>query len=48
MRRPLIRDQATSVVVGLALFGAGSWLLYEAWEGRGAKTPFLARLIKWW
>ena len=48
MRRPFFRDQSTAVVVGVALFLAGSFCLYDAWERRGATTPRLARPFTWW
>ena len=39
-----IRDQHTAILVGLALTAAGGWVLYDAYEGRGSKRPFL---MKW-
>jgi hypothetical protein len=48
MRRPLIRDQSTAIAAGLALFAAGAYLLWDAWEGRGATTPRLLRPITFW
>ena len=47
-RRPFFRSQTAAVVVGAGLFLAGSWCLYDAWEGRGARTPPLARPFSWW
>ncbi len=47
-RRPLFRNSNTAVVVGVALFLAGSWCLYDAWEGRGRDTPRIARPFTWW
>ena len=48
MRRPLFRSQSTAVVVGAALFLAGSFCLYDAWERRGQPTPRAARPFAWW
>lgn len=44
-RRPLIRDRRTEIVVGIALLTAGSWLLHEAYEGRGVSRPWATRLL---
>jgi hypothetical protein len=33
------------VIVGVGAISAGSWLLYQAFEGSGRKRPFWARLI---
>jgi len=46
--RPLFKRSSTAVIVGLALFGAGSWCLYDAWEGRGNATPRVFRPFAWW
>jgi hypothetical protein len=43
MRRPLIQDQATAVVCGAVAFVAGCVLLWDAWEGRGGRTPRFLR-----
>jgi hypothetical protein len=48
MRRPLIREKQVAVVLGLAAFGAGWALLYDAWEGRGGQTPRWFRWATWW
>lgn len=48
MKMPrLFKDQRTAVVLGAALFLAGSACLYDAWEGRGRKTPSVARPFVW-
>jgi hypothetical protein len=47
-RRPLIPSKGTAIVLGVALFVAGSYCLYDAWEGRGAKTPRPLRPFTWW
>jgi hypothetical protein len=46
--KPLIRDQATAVFVGVALFLAGSFCLYDAFERRGGATPRVLRPFTWW
>lgn len=48
MKRPLFQSKTTAVVVGAALFLAGSWCLYDAWDRRGQKPPRLARPFTWW
>lgn len=48
MRSPLFRSQTTAVVVGAALFLAGSWCLYDAYERRGGNTPRVLRPFTWW
>ena len=46
MSRPgLLRDRHTELVLGMALFAASAWLIYDAYEGRGRKRPFLARFL---
>ncbi len=48
MRRPLIRDKGTAVIVGGALVAAGFVVLYDAWDGRGGKKPwFLGPVLPW-
>ncbi|GAA4699739.1 hypothetical protein [Phytohabitans rumicis] len=48
MQRPLFQSQTTAVLVGAALFLAGSYCLWDAWGGRGQSTPRLARPFTWW
>lgn len=43
MRRPLIRNQQTAVVVGLGLLGAAVLVLHDAYDGRGLRTPLALR-----
>lgn len=40
-----IRDHHTAVVAGLALTAAGAWILYDTYEARGRRRPFVMRLI---
>lgn len=46
--RPLVRSQGLAIAIGVGLFLAGSWFLYDAWEGRGRKTPRAFRPFTWW
>lgn len=48
MRRPLIQNKGTAIVVGGALVAVGMTVLYDAWEGRGGKTPWFLGPLKWW
>lgn len=48
MKRPLIRSQATAIAAGLGLYLAGSYVLWDAFEGRGAKAPLILRPFTWW
>lgn len=43
MKRPFIANQDTEILVGLVLAAAGVALLWDAWEGRGARTPWFLR-----
>lgn len=43
IRRPLFRDHRNAAALGLVLLAAGAVCLYDAWEGRGGKTPALLR-----
>lgn len=46
MSRPaLIRDRHVEIGLGVALFIAGAWLVHDAYENRGKKRPFAARLV---
>jgi hypothetical protein len=48
MKMPrLFKDQQTAIVVGGALFLAGSACLYDAWQGRGKTTPAPLRPFVW-
>lgn len=43
MSRHLIRHQPTAVIVGGVLVVAGALVLYDAWDGRGKRTPWFLR-----
>lgn len=43
-RRP-IRDRHLELSAGVACFLAASWLIWDAYEGRGRNRPFLARFL---
>ena len=44
-RRPLIADHTHAVTLALALWGAGLYLMWDAWEGRGRRPPRLLGFI---
>lgn len=45
-RRPaLLRNRNTELVLGVAAFVTGAWLIHDAFEGRGRKRPFAAHLM---
>ena len=48
LKRPLVADQTTAVVLGLTAFGVGWLMLWDAWEGRGRPTPRILRPFTWW
>lgn len=41
----LIRDRKTAVIVGVGLYLAGSLVLWDAYERRGAGRPFAMRFL---
>lgn len=43
MRKPVVRSQRVAIAMGIVLFVAGSWFLYQAWEARGQRTPRILR-----
>lgn len=46
MNRPgPLRDRNTELAAGVALFIAASWLIWDAYEGRGRSRPFVARFL---
>lgn len=45
VKAPRIKNPTAAVLVGLALTAAGGWVLYDAYEGRGRKRPFLMRWL---
>ena len=48
MKRPLIADQRTGVVVGLTLLGFGFVVLHDAYDGHGSPKPwFLGSILPW-
>lgn len=45
-RRPaMLADRRAELAAGVLLFIASSWLVYDAYEGRGRRRPFAARLL---
>ena len=46
MSRPaLIAGRHAELVLGATLFVLASWLIWDAYEGRGRARPFLARFL---
>jgi hypothetical protein len=43
MRRPWISDKRTAVALGLGLFLAGVLFLYDAYDRRGGRAPWVIR-----
>lgn len=43
--RPWVRNQRVAVVLGLTAFAVSILLLYDAYDRRGERPPFLLRLI---
>ena len=41
----LIRDHQTAVTIGVALYLAGTLVLWDAYEHRGASRPFILRWL---
>lgn len=47
-RRPQFQSQTTAIVVGAVFFTVGCLCLYDAWERRGQRTPWPARMFTPW
>lgn len=47
MRAHPIRSRRLTLVAAVAAFAVGSWLLWDAYEGRGHSRPFLVRAATW-
>lgn len=45
MSRRVISDRRNELAVGIALFVVSSYLIWDAYEGRGRSRPFLARFL---
>lgn len=46
MKRPaVLSDRRRELVIGGTMFVLSSWLIWDAYEGRGQKRPFLARFL---
>lgn len=45
MKRPRIRDRNHALVAGVGALVLGSWLLYDAYEGRGRSRPWALRFL---
>jgi hypothetical protein len=44
-RRPLVANQSVAIALGAAFIVAGAYLLYDAYEARGADRPFALRFL---
>lgn len=42
---PRIANRNLEISVGIGLFIAASWLIYDAYEGRGRTRPFIAKFL---
>jgi hypothetical protein len=42
---PRIQDRRTEIVVGALCLAAGSWLIWDAYDGRGRKRPWALHLL---
>jgi hypothetical protein len=47
-RKHFIRDRKTEIVLGLVLFVVGSFLLWDAFDGRGKNMPWPASTVLPW
>lgn len=45
MRRPWVADRKTAATVGIVLFAISCLLIYDAYERRGGKAPWIVRLL---
>lgn len=46
MARPaLLAKREHELVLGVALFITSAWLIFDAYEGRGRKRPFIAHVL---
>lgn len=45
MARPkLLQDRTVELTLAVAMFAASAWLAHDAYENRGRKRPFWAKL----
>lgn len=45
-KRPaLLQDRTVEIALGVGAFIAGAWLIHDAYENRGRKRPFPAKLL---
>lgn len=46
MARPaIIADRHSELILGIGMFVLASWLIYDAYEGRGRDRPFIAHFL---
>lgn len=44
-RKHPVRNRNHALLLGIGFVVAGSWLLYDAYEGRGRTRPWAVRLL---
>ncbi len=44
-RGPVIRDRRAALVIGYGGILIGAWALWEAYEKRGRRRPFVTKLL---
>ena len=44
-RRPFVRDRRAALIGGLLLAAGGAFLLYDAYDARGRRRPYLLRVL---
>ncbi len=47
-RFPKVKSQRVAIAGGLVALGVAWALLYDAYEGRGKKSPLPLRVVTWW
>ena len=45
MTKPVVTDRRTALLAGSVLLGAGSWMIWQAFEARGRTRPFWVRFL---
>jgi hypothetical protein len=45
MHRPIIKDRSSGLALGVVCLVAGSYLVWEGYEGRGVARPFVLRFL---
>lgn len=45
MRKPWIKDRRLAATLGISLFVVACLLIYDAYDRRGGRAPFLVRIF---